>query len=160
MASVHLQTVCQGPHCQLQNIQSAGMGVRSPTDRATRKLHLLISLSIVFSYRSEILRIQTFSVRLQIAQALLQFGWQGVNYLGMGLHIMACNRLQSFSVSEAIMNTESKLRLEGGGMGPSGHGDTCTAVRGLPWPRAVGTGVCVWSPQSLLGQRIRGVRVQ
>lgn len=42
-------------------------------------------------------------------------------------------------------------------MGPSGHGDTGTAVRRLPWPSAVGTGVCVWSPQSLLGQRIRGV---
>lgn len=43
-------------------------------------------------------------------------------------------------------------------MGPSGQGDTCTAVRRLPQPSAVGTGVCVWSPQSLLGQRIRGVR--
>lgn len=43
-------------------------------------------------------------------------------------------------------------------MGPSGQGDTGTAVRGLPWPRAAGTGACVWSPQSLLGQRIRGAR--
>lgn len=32
------------------------------------------------------------------------------------------------------MNTESKVRLEGGGMGPSGHGDTYTAVVGLPRP--------------------------
>lgn len=56
------------------------------------------------------------------------------------------------------MNTESKLRLEGGGMGPSGQGDTCTAVRRLPQPSAVGTGLCAWSPQTLLGQRICGAR--